>query len=128
MARSTNIGACIALAVVIAAGSADMVCAQLGCCISACGSPPALLAPRCSSVDMGSCHEFCLTTCGSGCILDKETDCPTGQTAVSCSTDGQCLPTCATFTPTATPWGLIAASLILASIAGLALQRRMRSR
>jgi hypothetical protein len=30
--------------------------------------------------------------------------------------------------PTLTPWGLFAASLLLAGIAGMALRRRMRSR
>ena len=47
-----------------------------------------------------------------------------------CNLPGQ-VGTCASAaapSPALTPWGLIAASLVLASIAGLALRRRMRSR
>jgi hypothetical protein len=47
-----------------------------------------------------------------------------------CNLAGQ-VGTCAsdaTAAPTLTPWGLLGASLVLASIAGVALRRRMRSR
>jgi hypothetical protein len=40
---------------------------------------------------------------------------------------GTCTSTAAA-APTLTPWGLLGASLVLASIAGLAFRRRMRSR
>jgi hypothetical protein len=102
--------------------------AQNVCCLGGCNGG---LSECLGLVSAGSCGGLCDQLCSAtGCSSISEASCPGAET-VGCGGGAACVPTCASTAasaPTLTPWGLIIGSLVLASIAGLALRRRIRSR
>ena len=100
MARSRTLGAFIAVAMVIAAGSVNAVpSGSTVCCLSQCFDGGTSCVPISDTICLAHCFFFCSDD--GGCQNPGETGCPAGQSVVGCS--GACQPTCAANTPTSTP-------------------------